>query len=452
MDRKYLIDLKKWLDDPMRKPLIICGARQVGKTYLIKELFAERYFRNNYIYVDLRTDYNFVNYCFNHINAKDVLEYLSIEHGKIIDKNTLIIFDEAQECLPIVTLMKYFCQDFRDIPIIVTGSMVRIKIARQNKKRGPYSDSGFLFPVGKIDQLYIYPLNFEEFLYNYNKVAYDKVVNSYGKKEALPLEIHNQILEIFYKYMLVGGMPEALDAYLRNGSYQKSKELLETLYDNYLSDMELYQASRESIIRSKKVFETIYSQLSKESKNFSPSLINKGLKSKDLQSPLDWLEFAFLIYKSKLLKENVSTPLAESNESSFRLYLSDMGMFTYQSGVNGTSFLSTQARNTLSGAFFENYAAIELITHGFDLFYWKGKNNAEFEFLLQDGDSIVPLDVKKSKGSLNSLNNYKSHNKLNYAVKISSSNYGFDEINKVLTLPFYYLFLYLNEVKSRNNE
>lgn len=450
MERKYIENLKKWLDDPLRKPLIVWGARQVGKTYLIKDLFAEKYFKNNYIYVDLRTDYNFVNYCMNHVNAKDVLEYLSIEYNKVIDKNTLIIFDEAQECLPIITLMKYFCQDFRDIPIIVTGSMVRIKIQRENSKRG-IINSKFLFPIGKIDQLYVYPLNFDEFLYNINKIAYDKVVDAYNNKVALEEEIHDKVMDIFYSYLLVGGMPEVVDVYLQTKSYQRAKKALVNLYDNYLADMELYQASSESIIRSQKIFRNVFIFLNKENKNFSPSLIGEGLKTKNLIAPLDWLEYAFLIYKSSLIKETTSIPLIETNDSMFRLYLSDMGMFTYQSQINGTTFLSNETRNTLSGIFYENFAAIELLTNGFNLHYWKGKNNSEFEFLIEDNEYVIPLDVKKSKGTLNSLEKFKNHNKFNYAVKVSANRYGMDENKKILTLPFYDFFLYLKEIKEKNN-
>ena len=127
MYRKYINNLKKWLDSKNRKPLIVWGARQVGKSYLIKNIFAETYFKNKYIYIDCRTDHEFVEYCKSHVNANEIINYLSLDKGIKIDSSILLIFDEAQECLPIVTLMKYFCEYFRDIPVIVTGSMVRIK-------------------------------------------------------------------------------------------------------------------------------------------------------------------------------------------------------------------------------------------------------------------------------------------------------------------------------------
>ena len=449
MYRKYFKNLEDWLFNKNRKPLIVWGARQVGKSYLIKNLFAERYFKNNYIYVDCRTDYEFVNYCESHVNASDVINYLSLDRGIKISEKTLIIFDEAQECLPIVTLMKYFCQDFREIPIIVTGSMVRIKIQREDRKRGNGSNSKFLFPVGKINQLTMYQLDFEEFLYNANKVLYDSLKDSYDTKCEIDDMLHNKALEYFYDYLMLGGMPEVVNEYLTSKSYQSAREILVDLYDNYLGDMDLYQASPESIVRSKKVFECIYQQLNKESKNFKSSLIEKNLKNRDLRTPIDWLSLAFLINKSELVKENATIPLNNSNESLYRLYLSDMGLFTYQSNINPKLFLSNDGRNTLSGIFFENYVAIELVNYGYKLFYWKGKNDSEFEFIIENESTIIPIDVKKNKGKLYSLERFKEHNKLNYAVKISKNKYGFNEENRVLTIPFYFLPFYLKDLREK---
>ena len=448
MYRKYIIDLEKWLVNPRRKPLIVWGARQVGKSYLVKDIFAETYFKNNYIYIDCRTDYKFVDYCQNHVNAQDVLNYISLDHNKIIDKNTLIIFDEVQECLPLITLMKYFCQDYQEIPLIVTGSMVRIKIQRENKKKK--SNDKFMFPVGKINQLTIYPLDFEEFFINRNKILYDNVCKSFENKKTIDLLVHQKSMDLFYDYLLIGGMPEVVDVFIKTNSYQEARNVLKDLYDNYLGDMDLYQASPESIIRAKKIFENIFSQLNKENKNFKSSLIEKNAKNRDLKNPIDWLELAFLVNKCSLVKEVITIPLIDSNESLYRLYLSDMGLFSYQSKINPTTFISNNSRNTLSGIFFENYVAIELINYGYKLFYWKGKNNAEFEFVIENDSKIIPLDVKKNKGSLNSLEKFKEHNKLDYAIKISSNNYGYDENNKIITIPFYELFLLLKDL-SKND-
>jgi len=255
-------------------------------------------------------------------------------------------------------------------------------------------------------------------------------------------------METFYEYLLIGGMPEAVETYLETKSFQESRMILKDLYDNYLSDMELYQASPESIIRSQKIFGNIYTQLNKESKNFSPSLIERKAKGRDMRTPIDWLTLAFIVEKSSLIKEKVSIPLLSSNESLYRLYLSDIGMFSYQSGINATIFIDKNIRNTLSGIFFENYVANELTRAGIELFYWKGKNNVEFEFIVQCHNQVIPIDVKKSKGSLNSLKKFADHNQLKLAIKISANQYDYDEKNQILTIPFYDVFLLCSDIAN----
>lgn len=448
MYRKYIEDLRKWKDNPNRKPLMVWGARQVGKTYLIKEIFAEECFHNKYIYIDCRIEHAFVDYCMRHVNAKEIIEYLALDRDIIINKDTLLIFDEAQECLPIVTLMKYFCQDFREIPVIVSGSMVRIKIQRENRKRGLGNKDKFLFPVGKINQLTIYPMNFEEFLMNKNKQLYNVLYNSFANCKKCEEVVHAKAIEVFYEYLLIGGMPEVVDTFLKTESYQSAREVLKDLYDNYLGDMDLYQASPESVVRSRKIYENIYTQLNKESKNFKASLIENDARNRDMRSPIDWLSLACLVNKASLLKENVTIPLIDSDESLYRLYLTDIGMFSYQSKINAKTFIDKKSRNSLSGIFFETYVSNELVRSGYKLFYWKGKGNSEFEFIIEYDSTIIPIDVKKSKGTLDSLDKFKNHNSFFIAIKISANNLGFDDENKILTIPFYYVPFLLESFKK----
>ena len=448
MYRKYIKDLIYWNNNRRRKPLVVWGARQAGKTFLIRDLFAEEYYPNNYIYIDCNVENDIVRFCETHSNVDDVINYISLDKGRVINEKTLLIFDEVQECLPIITLLKYFCQEHREIPVIVTGSMVRIKIQRETRKRGVKSGRQFLFPVGKINQLTIYPMDFEEFLFNSNQILYKKIQEAYVNKTALNPEAHHKALDYFYSYLLVGGMPEAVDVFLESGSYQESREVLADIYDNYLTDMELYQASPESVVRAKKIFENIYALLNKESKNFKSTMIEPGAKGRDMRTPIEWLTLAHIILQSSLVKERVTIPLIDSEESLHRLYLADIGMFSYQSGINAKTFLSNDGRNTLSGIFFENYVACELARSGHKLFYWKGKGDAEFEFLVEHDSVIIPIDVKKGRGTLNSLEKYKNHNKVEVVIKVSANNYGYEEQKKILTIPFYMLFSFLNSLSK----
>ena len=440
MDRLALNDLIEWNNNKFRKPLIVWGARQVGKTYLILELFAKKYYPDNYLYIDFKYEDEIRDFCFETANAQKIIEFISLQKDIDINENTLLIFDEVQECPNIISALKYFCQNYREIPVIATGSMVRVKLQRE------VSNKQFLFPVGKIDQINIFPMSFDEFLLNANHNLYKAVLNAYNDKKPLSNQIHEMALDYVYKYLLVGGMPEVVDVYLNGGSLLDSQRILKTLYDNYLSDMELYQASRESIVRSRLLFENIYKELNKEAKNFSPGLLKENSKTRDYYTAINWLSMAHIINQSFQLKEHVSMPLIQENETYFRLYLNDIGMFSYQSDINAASFLSNDRENVLSGIFYENFVANELKVKGLSLFYWKGKDSAELEFIVESNNKLYPIDVKKNKGSLNSLKKFSAHNKFEFAIKVSRNNYGYTVSQKLLTVPFYFVPFVANDL------
>ena len=434
MERKYLKDLITWKDDPDRKPLMVWGARQVGKSYLIEELFAKVYYPGHYLRIDCSEDNDFTNYVMQNRKLSKVLDYLLIHYGFQADQNHLLIFDEAQECLPVIQMMKQFCEQRRDIPLIVTGSLVRIKILRDAHKRGGYAkNETFLFPVGKINQLYMAPLTFDEFLYNDNRAAYAYIKSHFEERKPIDATLHQEFLDIFYDYLFVGGMPEVAVTFLnhrenRMESIEKVVDKTREIYDDYLADMDLYQASPESIVRSRAIYKDIYKQLNKENKNFKFSFTESGAKSRDMANPIAWL----------LLKEE---------DSLTRLYLSDMGMFTYQSGLNVKTFLS-QKDNVLSGIYFENYVSIELDARRIGLFYWRGKRDSEFEFILDIDGKVIPVDVKKKRGSLHSLEEFRSLNQNHIAIKISANQYGYDDKQRILTLPFYDVPFFLDDLQK----
>ena len=439
MERTALQKLADWDSNKRKKPLIVWGARQVGKTYLILELFAKKYYPNRYIYVDCKKEDEIRDFCSGTANAEKIIEYISLRKGQQLNEQTLLIFDEVQECPNILSSLKYFCQDYREIPVIATGSMVRIKLQRETHKRGARDNDKFLFPVGKINQMTVYPMTFDEFLMNSNQMLFDAVRNAYERRQPLERQIHELAMEHVYKYLLVGGMPEAVEAYIDGGNLLESREILKVLYDNYLADMELYQASQESVLRSRALFQNIYRELNRESKNFSPGLIEEKSKTRDYATSIQWLTMAHVVNQSFQLKEHVTMPLMPDSDSSFRLFLGDIGMFSYQSGINAASFVSSERENTLSGIFFENFVANELIAKEHKLFYWRGKSSAELEFIVESDNRLYPIDVKKGRGTLNSLEKFSNHNKFEYAIKVSKNNYGYDRDQKLLTIPLYFI-------------
>ena len=437
MERFATKKLVEWNNNKRKKPLIVWGARQVGKTYLVRDIFAETYYKDSYVYIDCKIEDEIRRFCSETANAGKIIEYISLMKGTQINERTLLIFDEVQECPNLISALKYFCQEFREIPVIATGSMVRIKIQRETRKRGASSEEKFLFPVGKINQITIYPLTFDEFLINRNRMLYDTIKSAYDNKTALDPKIHELAMDQVYKYLLIGGMPEAVEAYIEEDSLFEAREILKVLYDNYLSDMELYQASPEAVLRSRALFTNIFKELNKESKNFSPGLIEEKSKTRDFATSIQWLTLAHVVNQSFQLKEHITMPLMPEAENNFRLFLGDIGMFSYQSGINAASFISNERENTLSGIFFENFVANELIAKGHKLFYWRGKSSSELEFIIESDNKLYPLDVKKGRGTLNSLEKFSNHNKYECAIKVSKNNYGYSPDQKLLTIPFY---------------
>ena len=450
MDRNALQNLIEWKNNERKKPLIVWGARQVGKTYLIRDIFAETYFKDSYVYLDFKTENEVRAFCSETANPEKIMEYITLLKGKRITEETLLIFDEVQECPNIISSLKYFCQDYRQIPVIATGSMVRIRIQRETNKRGRADKDKFLFPVGKINQLMIYPMTFDEFLMNSNRYLYETILKGYENRIPLDRTIHELAMEQVYRYLLVGGMPEAVDTYIESKNLFDAREILTELYDNYLADMELYQASREALLRSRALFSNIYKELNRESRVFSPGLIEEKSKTRDFATAIQWLNMAHVVHQSFQLKEHITMPLMPDNEGSFRLFLCDIGMFSYQSGMNAASFLSTDRENTLSGIFFENFIANELVAKGHKLFYWKGRSSGELEFIIESDNRLYPIDVKKGRGTLNSLEKYTEHNRYEIAIKVSGNNYGFNAEQRLMTVPFYYFPFVAQDLASGN--
>ena len=450
MERKYLKKLEEWIKKPNRKPLMVWGARQVGKSYLVEELFAKKYFGDRYLKLDLSDEDDFVEYAENNSNLEKVLDYIELHYHFVPDKEHLLFFDEAQECPSIVKMIKQFCEKRRDIPLIVSGSLVRLRIHRDSKK----ANKKFLFPVGKMNQLYVYPMTFDEFLLNYDSNMHEYVKRKFESKDPIDQDIHQELMDVFRTYMYVGGMPEAVQTFLdykdkKIQAYKETSERIQEIYDDYLADMGLYQTSSESIIRSRLIYKDIYKQLNKENENFKISNTIENAKNRDMINPYFWLTTANVVLQSFCLKEKITLPLIEGENSIFRFYLSDVGMFTHQSGLNYERFLIDKD-NALSGIYYENYIATELVARRYPLFYWKGKRSSEFEFIMNIDNSIVAIDAKRGKSNLNSLEEFRSHNKTDLVIKVSSNQYGYNEAQKLLTLPFYFFSFYLNSLESNS--
>lgn len=436
MERTKTKELENWLKSPRRKPLIVWGARQVGKTYLVRNIFAKQYFKD-YIYIDLKKDDQARTFFATTSDSDKYINYIEARFGKKLTPEVLLIFDEVQQCHQVISSLKYFCQDHRELPVIATGSLVRLSIKQQDQKN---KDDDFLFPVGKIDSLNIYPVTFEEYLMNVSRPLLEMIKSSYSNRQALDQVYHEMAMDFLYQYLTIGGLPEPLDIFIQDKSYVDATKVLKEVYSNYLGDMDTYNVSNETILKTRNVYKNIFSQLNKENKNFKISLLEKGKSNRDYFSAYEWLELAHVIYRCHNVKAHVPLPLQEENSGLFRLYLADEGIFTCQSQVNQADFFVKDRRNTLSGIFYENYTACEFAAKGIPLFYWTGKQTHEFEFVVYSGGKLYPIDVKKKKGNLGSLQEFRMLNGKCTAIKISGNNFGYNSEQDILTIPHYAVF------------
>ena len=441
MERLKEKDIYQWFKSKRRKPLVIWGARQTGKTYLVKELFAQKHF-DDFLYIDLKRDKDARDFFSTTSNPDEYLTYIETRYGKKISNELPLIFDEVQICQEVLSSLKYFCQDYPQLPVIATGSLVRLSIRQQENK----DSNNFLFPVGKIDSMNIYPMGFEEYLLNTNKKLLKIIKDAYSNKTPLKTYEHELALNALYEFLTIGGLPETLNVFIEEKSYIEATKVIKEVYSNYLADMDTYNISNETILKTRNVYKNIFSQLNKENKNFKISVLEKGKSNRDYFNAYQWLELANVIYRSKTKTGKVSLPLIEETNGLFRMYLADEGMFAFQSQVSQSDFFVKDKRNTLSGIFYENYVADEFVMKGIPLFYWTGKNSHEFEFILYNNGKILPVDVKKDKGKLNSLDEFRSYNPKSTAIKISASNFGYNKERDILTIPLYEVFLLADDI------
>ncbi len=443
MERIYLNKILAWYQNKeKRKPLVIWGARQTGKTYLVKEMFAKNYLKD-YVYIDLKKDQRAADFFKETVDDEKYLSFIETNYGKTISEDCPLIIDEAQSVPNVMTSLKYFNQDHPELPVIVTGSMVRLVLQRSSKE-----NDSIMFPVGKINSLYMYPMGFEEYLLNVNKPLLKRICEAYRKEKPLEKYEHELALDLLHEFLCVGGLPEVVDIFLKTHSYLEVKQTLNELYDNYIADMSLYNVSDEMILKTRNIYKNIYAQLAKENKNFKIASIQRGKSNRDYFSAYEWLDLANVIYRSKRKEGRVTSPLMEEEGGLFRLYLSDCGLFAKESNVSQSNFISKEGRNELSGIFYESYVADEFVSKGIPLYYWTGKQQHEFEFIVDINGDICPIDVKKGKGNLNSLKDFREHNRRSTAIKISSNELGYNEENDILTVPLYMTFLLANDIKE----
>lgn len=430
MDRMAMNDLIKWKNKENRKPLLLYGARQVGKTYLVKE-FGRKYFKD-IIYVNFETNDIVAKIFEDNITPEHIIKNLELIFNKKIEADkTLIFFDEIQKNTRALTSFKYFCEDAPNFFVIGAGSLLGVPI---NKK-------DYSFPVGKVDFLTIYPLSFEEFLINTgNSLLLNKIRECFQNDTKMDEVIHNKALGLYYDYLTVGGMPEAMSEYIRSGSLVSSADYQRAIIEAYKNDITKYAPDASMANRIIATFNSIPVQLAKDNKKFQYKFIQKGGTSGIFGDAINWLINAGIV--NSCVKTKIGVPLKMYEEmDSFKLYMNDVGLLTNLSEFPLYLIHNREAVNEMMmGMLTENYVASALKYNGVNLNYFKNDFDSEIDFILQsEKGNIIPLEVKSSTHTRSrSLFNYVKEYEPKYAIRVSAKNFGF--VNGIKSVPLYAVF------------
>jgi len=429
MKRKALKQLEDWKKKSDRMPLIVNGARQVGKTYLIKE-FGEMYFKNT-VYFNLETNLAVNSYFETDIHPLRIIQYLETASGqRIIPEETLLVLDEIQSCPRALTSLKTFCEEAPQYYIVCAGSLLGVAVNRDN----------YSFPVGKVNEIQLFPMDFEEFLNALNEdLLMSEIRAHFASDLKMPEILHNKALDYYKQYLIVGGMPAVVNEFVQTQSLLTSAEIQGRIQNEYISDMAKY-ASATTSVKIRACYNSIPVQLAKENKKFQYKIVQRGGTATIFGESIEWLNFAGVVLKCQKVEHGYMPVAVYADLSDFKLYMSDVGLLTAKSGMAQQTILSSvEEDNGFLGALSENYVAQALKANGHSLFYWKNDNTAELDFVLQIDGEVVPVEVKKgSRTKSVSMNMFLKKYNCPYAIRISKKNFGFE--NNIKSVPFYAVF------------
>ncbi|MDR1688721.1 MAG: DUF4143 domain-containing protein [Clostridiales bacterium] len=430
MKRKITEKLISWKNRPSgRMPLLVYGARQVGKTHIIREFAALCY--KNIAEVNMETNRTVRSYFEGSIDPVRIVRFLETEvRQRIVPGETLIFFDEVQSCPRALTALKYFNENAPEYHIVCAGSLLGVAINRDE----------FSFPVGNVDSLIMFPLDFEEFLLSQNEeMLCEEIKRSYNANEALPASLHEKALELYRIYLIVGGMPMPVLSYSNSGSLIPVPEVQNRILNDYIADMSKYAENAESV-KIRAAYNSIPVQLAKDNKKFQYKLAQRGGTAAIFGAAIDWLNFAGIVLKCVKL-EHAFMPISVYQDiSSFKIYMSDVGLLTMKSGISQQAVMSAgELENTFLGAITENYVAQVFAAKHYGLYYWATDGQAEVDFILQKDGDIIPVEVKTGKRTKSkSLAIFAEKYKPAYIIRISSKNFGFE--NNIKSVPLYAAF------------
>lgn len=423
---QYLVE---WKNSPYRKPLILQGARQVGKTYSILEFGREYY--ENVAYFNFETNPQLAKTFDESIEPAYLLPILSrLASQTIIKEKTLIVFDEIQLCERALTSMKYFCENTPEYHIIVAGSLLGVAVNREK----------FSFPVGKVDMKTLQPMDMEEFLLACGETRLvEQVKDCFVKDTPMPSALHNAALSYYRQYLVVGGMPDCVSKYLETKDLILVRHTQNMILESYLNDMSKYNSQNE-IKKTRLVYDNITVQLSRKNTRFQYKLIKSGARAAEFENAIEWLSLSGIVTRIYCVK-HPKKPLENYRDiDSFKIYVSDVGLLCAKKDIvaEDVLYLSDEL-NDFKGGMVENYVCCQLTASEYKSYYWTSNRGAEVDFVIQRDRRIIPVEVKSADNTrAKSLAVYINTYTPDYVIKLSTKNFGFEDGKK--TVPLYAAF------------
>ena len=388
MYREILEDLKEWKDKPGRKPLLMTGVRQCGKTYIIEEFARENF--KSYVRINFEESEKLSEIFDYDFDVRRIVAELEMNcRTRIVPGETCVFFDEIQECPRAITSLKYFCENMRELHLICAGSLLGVAIKKQQLS----------FPVGKVNRLELHPMDFREFVIAKGRDDLIRVFENWPADREIPDLYSVPMKKLLKEFYVVGGMPEAVKTWVETGNIEDVEEVLSGILKDYADDFSKH-APEEEVIKMRWIWDSIPVQLARENRKFMFSHVREGKRAAYLEDALQWLVDAGLVVKLHLV-ENPELPLSGfANKSYFKVYLCDVGLLRVKSKVDaGTVFDETLSYIRFKGAFTENYVLNELVSYGKEPYFWHSGNTAEVDFIYENKGEIVPVEVKSAENT-----------------------------------------------------
>lgn len=434
MKRKFYEELLEWKDKVNPKPMLVIGARQVGKTYIINEFIKNEFEKYNSF--NLLHDTRITDLYDSNLTEEEKYNSLKSLTGFDLDKEGILFIDEVQKSKNFISSLKYIRENHKSAKIICAGSFLGVTLDE-------FEGS---FPVGQLEKHYMYPMDFEEFLMACSEVVLiDMIKKSYSSNTPLIDSFHTQALQYYKYYLIIGGMPECVSNFIsvNKDIINYDKNIIADIESEYFEDMNNHIKNSNMVIKTRELYKSVARQLGNDSNKFQYSKISHGARARDYFDPLNWLMSARLVIKTNLVKLPEIPLEANIDENHFKLYFEDVAFLTNSLKISTNDILFNKIGYALEWIT-ENYVAEELNT-GSPLYYWKSNNIAKVDFIIKDLDGVIPVEVKSSDNTRSkSLNEYIKKYNPKYSIRISSKNFGFE--NNIKSVPLYAVFCIKDDI------